>query len=82
MHDTEFKLLLCAVVGECTRISYLTGDVRGHWRGRLGIDVSILGHEARIVGGNTAEAVGCNAPWWWRLLRHAAAVAIGGGGGR
>lgn len=60
---------------------YLASDVWGHGWGRLGIDVCILGHKARIVGGDAAEAVGCNAAWWWRLVWQAATVATGGGGG-
>lgn len=59
---------------------YLTSDVWGHRWGWLGVDVGILGHEARIMWGDTAEAVGSNAPRWWRLVRQAAAVATGGGG--
>lgn len=59
---------------------YLARDVRGHGRGRLGIDVCILGHEARIMGGDTAEAVRGDAPWRRRLVWQAAAVATGGGG--
>lgn len=65
----------------CVRHLYLASDVRGHGRGGLGVDVCILGHEARIVGGDAAEAVGGDAPGGRRLVRQAAAVAIGGGGG-
>lgn len=60
---------------------YLASDVRGHGRGRLGVDISILGHEARIVGGDAAESVRGYAPRWRRLVWQAAAVPIGGGGG-
>lgn len=42
----------------CFRKPYLAGDVRGHgWR-RLWQRVGVLGHEARVVGGDAAEPVG------------------------
>lgn len=54
------------------RLWYLAGDVRGHgWRG-FGVDVGILRDEARVVGGDTAEAVGTS---WRRMCQ--AAVATG-----
>lgn len=60
---------------------YLASNVRRHGRGGFGVDVCILGYEARIVGGDAAESVGSNTPRWWGLMWQAAAVAIGGGGG-
>lgn len=36
-------------------LCYLAGDVRGHGRRRLGVGVGVLGHEARVVGGDAAE---------------------------
>lgn len=73
-------LNLCLFQCICVRHLYLASDVWGHGRGGLGVDVCILGHKARIVGGDAAEAVGGDAPRWQRLVRQAAAVAIGGGG--
>lgn len=76
--DTAFRLMTQWHASDCL---YLASDVWGHgWR-RLGVDVRILGHKARIVGGDAAEPVGCYAPWWQRLVWQAAAVARGGGGG-
>lgn len=65
----------------CVRHLYLASDVRRHGRRGLRVDICILGHKARIVGGDTAETMCRDAPWWRRLVWQAAAVAIRGGGG-
>lgn len=76
----HYHINVCAFVSVCVRHFYLASDVWRHGRGGLGVDVCILRHEARVVGGDAAEAVSGDAPRWRRLVRQTAAVAIGGGG--